>query len=412
MPCGERGADAHALGDRDPAALEQLLQRPPEVERRIDHAAQEGARLRAEAHAPADDHARAAGVGHGLDGGRRRAVAGGHDVAAEREVGRCRLDDHARGAARAVGGHDGDGHDVAVERRRRRGRARRVGFVLLVVGRADVARVEEGLVDDDRAADLVHADRREIRDDATQVFCGERRVARAADVEVAEQLAARAHRRALRGAGDRRGGLPAVLRAQQRQRRRRGDDLHVRRRVDQRLVTAGVNRTAGIGFDDQHRDLGLGQRGRAEELVEPLAQPVAALGGILGRPRQVRRAFGRRRRRSRVGALHEPRRVVRARAGADAERQSRRRESKREHGPAGRPERPEVPVQPSGGACLIPVEGGGGGRGRGSAMPGQTNIMSGSRPLPVRRAGGPRRYHRAARTGPGSARARWPGTRR
>ena len=222
----------------------------------------------------------------------------------------------------------------------------------------------------------------------------------AADVEVAEQLAARAHRRALRRGGDRRRGLPAVLRAEQRQRRRRGDDLDVRRGVEQRLVTACVDRTPGVGLDHQDRDLGLGQRGRAEQLVETLPQPFAALRGVLGRTREIRRPLGRRRRRRGVRALHQARRIL-ARA-------------RRAAAPAAAPPPSRPSASRATGARVIPVDVGGGGR-RGGAMPAQTNIMSGSRPLPVRvpvLGRRPRRRRRAARTAPGSGRGCWPGTRR
>ncbi len=260
--------------------------------------------------------------------------------------------------------------------------------------------VEEALVDHDGAADLVQPDGREVGDHAAQVLGRQRRITQAAQVDIAGELAARPQRRSLGRRRHRHRGLPAVLGPQQRQRGRRRYDLDVRGRVEQRLVTPCVDRTTRIGLDNQDRHLRLGQRGRAEELVEPRAQPFAPRGGVLGRPRQIgrpagarlhardrarrpraRRRVGVRRRRNGIRAAHHARIVGARRAGrarAAPARPPRAPTTERESGTSERECR----------AMMMD--------GRGGAMPGETNTMSWSRPLP-RVSRGP--SGRAARRG-------------
>src|SRR5205814_3567333 len=112
--------------------------------------------------------------------------------------------------------------------------------VRLIVGGRDVAAVEQAVVDDQRALHLVQAQRRQIADHRRQVLGRQRRIAGAAEVEIAAHLAAGGQRRAAGRTVDRERRAPAVLGTEQRQRRRRGDDLDVRGRVERRLVVVRV----------------------------------------------------------------------------------------------------------------------------------------------------------------------------
>ena len=221
QPVRRRRADLHGA-DRDPAALEQLLQRVAEEQRRLRDAPVERARIGAHADAARDVDARVRRLFLGVDGGRLRSAGRGDDAAGDREVGRRRIDDDARGRAG----------------RRRRGRSspRRRCRSATPPTRARATR-------SNRSSDRRRAGRSRLRTGLSSTTSAPRTLCRpsaarsptiaarssvtsvgspdAAQVEIAGGLAARGQRRAAGRPDDRQRRPPAILGAEQRQRRPR-----------------------------------------------------------------------------------------------------------------------------------------------------------------------------------------------
>ncbi len=246
------------------------------------HAPHEDQPLVAEADAAGDAQLGVIGRLARLDGDGGAPVGDGARVVDDGEVGRLRIDDDTRRGRVAGARHHVHADGVVVERQGAVGRAERQVLLLLVEAGADAHGVEEGVIDDQIARDLAQPAAVEVGDDAPQVLDDQRRIAVALQVEAALELAARD--RAV-GVDD---GLPAILGAEDAERRGGGEELDVRRRVEQAAVVARVERLAGLDVDDVDADLGLAQLGIAEGGVDLILEPLPALGGRAGRRRDDR----------------------------------------------------------------------------------------------------------------------------
>jgi hypothetical protein len=226
-----------------------------------------------------DDVDARAAAGDGDDGGVDEA-----DVVAER-----RIELHVGEAlAEAIGGDD-DGDGVALERGGSDGRAI-AGALFGLVGEARrlVDEVEVAAVEDDVAGDVGDAAPLERLRELVQAGDRERRVAAAADEEVAFDRSAFGVELF---AEDRR--APAEAGAEVVERGGGGDDLGDRREIQRAVGVVIPEHRAARDVDDGRADLRSDEeRVGADGAVELLDQPGVALGAIGGRGGQLHATVG------------------------------------------------------------------------------------------------------------------------